>query len=67
MTFLQLLLYAGGVHRGGVVALFRSDKISEIHDLEEIFVLAPGLRVSVHVGWLHCGEPLMRQNITSRA
>lgn len=44
MTFLQLLLYVGGVHRGGVVAIFRSDKISEIHDLEEIFVLAPGLR-----------------------
>lgn len=41
MTFLQLLLYVGRVHRGGVVALFRSDKISEIHDLEEIFVLAP--------------------------
>lgn len=46
MTFLQLLLYVGGVHRGGVVALFRSDKISEIHDLEEIFVLVHGLRGS---------------------
>lgn len=26
------------------MTIFRSDKISEIHDLEEIFVLAPGLR-----------------------